>query len=119
MWDLYDDKARATLSRDGIYLEPSDYGEPYEITTELLSDGQNHLLLEKGLDVSFPTRILQGSDDHEVPPPHAIATFDALRGADVTLTYIKGGDHRLSTPGNLRLICDTALRLAERADGVE
>ena len=117
MWDKYDVRARAALSRDGIYLEPSYYGEPYEITAELISDGENHLLLEKGLDVPFPTRILQGSDDHEVPPSHALATFDGLRGGDVTITFIKGADHRLSTPGNLRLMCDTALRLAERADG--
>ena len=117
MWDRYDVRARAALNRDGIYLEPSAYGEAYEITAELVTDGEKHLLLEKGLDVPFPTRILQGSNDHEVPPSHALSTFDSLRGGDVTLTFIKGGDHRLSTPGNLRLMCDTVLRLAERADG--
>ncbi len=118
MWEKYDAVARASLRDDGIYLEPSDYGEPYEITTNLLADGEKHLLLNDGLEVNFPVRILQGTQDHDVPPPHAVKTFDALNGSDVTLTYIKGGDHRLSTPGNLRLICDTALRLAERADGV-
>ena len=117
MWERYDKAARDALRDDGIYREPSSYGEPYEITAQLIADGENHLLLEKGLDVPFPVRILQGSEDREVPPAHALLTYEALRGADVTLTYIKGGDHRLSTPGNLRLICETALRLAERADG--
>ena len=44
--------------------------------------------------------------------------FGALRGADVTLTLVKGGDHRLSTPGNLALLRETVLRLAERSEGV-
>jgi len=118
MWEKYDENARTALRNDGIYLEPSAYGDPYEITTTLLTDGEKHLLLDEGLDVNFPVRILQGTHDHEVPPPHAVKTFDALHGPDVTLTYIKSGDHRLSTPGHLRLICETALRLAERADGV-
>ena len=42
----------------------------------------------------------------------------ALRGADVTLTLIKGGDHRLSSPGQLALLRETVLRLAERAEGI-
>jgi hypothetical protein len=36
----------------------------------------------------------------------------------VTLTLIKDGDHRLSTPGNLALLRETVLRLAERSEGV-
>jgi dipeptidyl aminopeptidase/acylaminoacyl peptidase len=63
-------------------------------------------------------RILQGTKDPDVPPEHAAATFAALRGEDVTLTYIKDGDHRLSRPGDLRLFAETALSLAERADGL-
>jgi len=118
MWERFGEQARTALRNDGVYLEPSNYGEPYEITARLLADGEKHLLLQDGLDVNVPVRILQGTDDREVPPPHAVATFDALHGADVTLTYVKGADHRLATPGNLRLICDTTLRLAERADGV-
>lgn len=118
MWNKYDEKARTSLRDHGFYFEPSGFGDPYEITSRLIADGENHLLLEPGLDVPFPVRILQGSEDQEVPPAHALSTFEKLRGADVTLTFIKGGDHRLSTPGNLRLLCDTALRLAERADGI-
>jgi dipeptidyl aminopeptidase/acylaminoacyl peptidase len=63
-------------------------------------------------------RILQGDADPDVPASHAVKLFGALSGADVTLTLIKGGDHRLSTPGNLTLLRETVLRLAERADGI-
>jgi hypothetical protein len=53
-----------------------------------------------------------------VPPAHAVKVFGCLRGPDVTLTLIKGGDHRLSTPGNLALLRETVLRLAERSEGI-
>ena len=118
MWDRFDDKAREDLRRDGIYLEPSSYGAPYEITAKLLADGVQHQILPEGLHVPFPIRILQGADDVEVPVSHAIKTFDALSGPDQTLTIIKNGDHRLSTPVQLKLLCDAVLNLAERADGV-
>jgi dipeptidyl aminopeptidase/acylaminoacyl peptidase len=60
---------------------------------------------------------LEGDQDPDVPPAHALKVFTALRGADVTFTLVKGGDHRLSTPGNLSLIREAALSLAEHADG--
>ena len=118
MWDRFDEQARATLRSKGLYLEPSSYGAPYEITAQLLADGTKHLLLKEGLHLGFPVRILQGTDDAEVPPTHALKTLEALSGPDVTLSLIKGGDHRLSTPGHLKLMCEAALNLAERADGV-
>jgi alpha-beta hydrolase superfamily lysophospholipase len=118
MWDNFDDAAKEHLRNSGIYLQPSEYGAPYEITTKLLADGEQHQILTDGLNLPFPVRILQGTEDTEVPVAHAIDTFDALSGPDITITMIKNGDHRLSTPTQLKIICDTVLNLAERADGV-
>jgi pimeloyl-ACP methyl ester carboxylesterase len=117
MWDQFTDRDKLELEETGVYLRPSDYGEPYTITAELLADGQDHLLFPTGLELPFPVRILQGSKDHDVPPSHALKTFEALRGPDVSMTLIKDGDHRLSNPSQLQLIKETVLRLAERADG--
>lgn len=75
-------------------------------------------MLKDGLDCHCPVRILQGDEDPDVPATHAVKVFNALHGNDITLTLIKGGDHRLSSPGQLALIRETVLRLAERADGV-
>ena len=110
--------AREELLERGVYLRPSDYGEPYAITLKLLEDGAQHLLLGEGLSLPMPVRILQGSDDVDVPPAHAVKTFEALEASDITLTFLKGGDHRLSTAVQLRIIQETVLQLAERADGV-
>jgi pimeloyl-ACP methyl ester carboxylesterase len=118
MWNTFPAHVRAELAEKGLYRRPSPYGEPYVITARLISDGEKHLMLKEGLDCAFPVRILQGDDDSEVPSTHAVKVFDALRGNDITFTLVKGGDHRLSSPGQLALIRETVLRLAERADGV-
>ena len=118
MWDKFDEKARAELRDNGVYYEPSAYGDPYAITAGLLADGLMHLILPEGMNLPVPVRILQGTEDAEVPVDHAVKTFNALGGPDVTLSLIKGGDHRLSSPSQLRLMCNTALNLAERSDGV-
>jgi pimeloyl-ACP methyl ester carboxylesterase len=118
MWDMFTDQARRDIMSAGMWRRPSLYGEPYVITRRLIEDGGKHLLLKDGLDVACPVRILQGDADPDVPAAHAVKVFGALRGADVTLSLIKGGDHRLSTPGNLTLLRETVLRLAERADGI-
>ncbi|PZF76640.1 alpha/beta hydrolase [Aestuariivirga litoralis] len=118
MWDEFPEAVRTELNDKGVWLRPSAYGEPYAITRRLIEDGRRHLMLNQGLDVACPVRILQGDADPDVPAAHAVKVFGALRGADVTLTLIKGGDHRLSTPANLSLLRDTVLRLAERSEGI-
>jgi pimeloyl-ACP methyl ester carboxylesterase len=118
MWNKFGDAEKAELKETGVYMQPSAYGEPYEITTRLLADGMQHMIFEDGLNLPFPVRILQGSEDADVPPAHAIKTFEALNGSDISLTFIKGGDHRLSTPGQIQMIQETVLRLAERAEGI-
>jgi pimeloyl-ACP methyl ester carboxylesterase len=118
MWDEFPDEVRKELAEKGVWLRPSLYGEPYAITARLIEDGRKHLMLGAGLDVDCPVRILQGDQDPDVPGAHAVKVFGALRGADVTLTLIKGGDHRLSSPGQLALLRETVLRLAERAEGI-
>ena len=118
MWEQFSREAKDELIDRGVYLRPSDYGEPYAITMKLIEDGEYHVLLEEGLRLPCPVRILQGSADTDVPPAHAVKTFEALEGSDITLTFLKGGDHRLSTAVQLRIIQETVLQLAERADGI-
>lgn len=118
MWDQFDDQAREDLATAGVTMRPSLYGEPYAITARLIADGETHLMLKEGLDCDCPVRILQGDEDPDVPPAHAMKVFGAIRGGDVTMTLIKGGDHRLSSPGQLRLLRETVMALANRSDGM-
>ena len=116
MWPEMREADRETLVRDGVWHRPSAYGAPYPITLKLIEDGLAHTLLDDGLSLPFPVRIVQGTDDEDVPPKHALRVMDALQG-DVTMTLVKGGDHRLSSPPQLRVIREAVLQLALRSDG--
>jgi pimeloyl-ACP methyl ester carboxylesterase len=116
MWDQFPDAVKREVMENGVWARPSAYGEAYQITRGLIEDGRQHLMLAEGLAVHCPVRILQGDADPDVPPAHAAKVFSALRGEDVTLTLIKGGDHRLSASHQLDLLGETVLALAERAD---
>jgi pimeloyl-ACP methyl ester carboxylesterase len=117
MWDEFSPEQRADIADDGLTYLASGYGPPYPITRGLIEDGKRHLILTRGIATEVPVRILQGTRDTDVPPEHAIRTFDAISGDDVTLQMIKHGDHRLSAPPYLRLLNDTVLSLAQRSDG--
>ncbi len=97
MWKGFSDEVRATLTRDGLYREPSEYDdEPYEITLNLITEGRTHLLLGAPIAFAGPVRILQGMKDDSVPWQHAMRLAAALTSDDVVVNLAKAGDHRLS-----------------------
>lgn len=100
-----DAEARRGLETDGVWMRPSDYGEPYPITRQLLEDGARWSILPGPVPIEAPSRILQGAEDPDVPWRHALELAQAMNGRDVVFQLIKDGDHRLSRPGDLsRLI---------------
>lgn len=104
MWLRFPAELREALMRDGVYMRPSDYGEPYAITRALIEEGRGHLLGGTGFDPGCPVRILQGLRDPDVPWRHALRLVDLLGGEDVRLTLIKDGEHRLSREQDLALL---------------
>lgn len=115
MWDRYPPEVRAVLERDGVYHEPSDYGEePYTVTRELIEDGRRHLLLGGPIALSFPARLIHGLKDEVVPWETSLRLSEALAGDDVEVALVKAGDHRLSEPQDLDRLFDTLTRLTER-----
>ena len=102
MWTGFDDAIRKTIMDEGIYYEPSDYDEPYEISRELILDGRENLLLDTPINFGGPVRILQGLKDTSVPAAHAQKLIDALTSNDVEMTLVKDGDHSLSTERDLK-----------------
>jgi pimeloyl-ACP methyl ester carboxylesterase len=98
------------LAADGVWLRPSDYGDPYPITKILLEDGARWSILgAKPVPIEVPIRILQGGADPDVPWRHALELAQAIKGEDVVFSLIKDGDHRLSRPQDIaRLIAAVA-----------
>ena len=104
MWNRFSPEVRQEIETNGVWLRPSQYGEPYPITRALIEEGRNHLLLGGAIDVGCPVRILQGAQDPDVPWRHAFALAHRLPADDVVLTMIQDGDHRLSRPQDIARI---------------
>jgi pimeloyl-ACP methyl ester carboxylesterase len=104
MWSGFSAEVRREIETNGVWLRPSQYGEPYPITRALIEEGRNHLLLGSAIEVGCPVRILQGAQDPDVPWQHAFALAHRLPREDVVLTMIQDGDHRLSRPQDIARI---------------
>jgi pimeloyl-ACP methyl ester carboxylesterase len=101
MWKGFSPEIRHEIETKGVWLRPSEYGEPYPITRSLIEEGRKHLLLGSAIEVGCPVRILQGAQDPDVPWRHAFALAHRLPADDVVLTVIQDGDHRLSRPQDI------------------
>jgi pimeloyl-ACP methyl ester carboxylesterase len=104
MWNNFPPEIQQEIKAKGVWMRPSQYGEPYPITRALIEEGRNHLLLGSAIEVGCPVRILQGAQDPDVPWQHAFALAHRLPTEDVVLTMIQDGDHRLSRPQDIARI---------------
>jgi pimeloyl-ACP methyl ester carboxylesterase len=59
------------------------------------------------IPLACPVRLLQGMEDPDVPWRTSLALVERLAGADVQVTLIKDGDHRLSRDQDLTLLART------------
>lgn len=94
------------LHHRGRVEQPSQYGpDPYILTERLITDGASHLLFDKGtITTGCPVTIVQGAEDPDVPPAHAIKLLTHLTQDPVTFTLIPGGDHRLSRDEDIEVL---------------
>ncbi|MFM8701222.1 MAG: alpha/beta hydrolase [Hyphomicrobiales bacterium] len=105
LWDRLDMETRKILKKRGKWVRSSDRG-PITLTSKLIDDGRNHLLLDHPIHTGCPVRILQGMEDTDVPWQHAVRLIERLAGESASLTLIKGGDHSLSRPREISLLLD-------------
>jgi pimeloyl-ACP methyl ester carboxylesterase len=108
---------RARLMREGVVHLPSQYGSPAPITRALIEDGRNHLLMSAPIALDCPVRLLHGQADPDVPWEMALRIADRVTSPDVLVTVVKDGDHRLSRPQDLALLCRTVGALLVAEDG--
>lgn len=97
---------REALERDGQVAIPSEYGpDPYIYTKALIDDGASNRLLTGPIPFDGPVRLLQGQQDPDVPWEIALKIAEKLTTPNVRLHLVKDGDHRLSRPEDLDLLC--------------
>ena len=103
---------RAALQREGRLERPSQYSpEPSVFTWKLTEEGRNHLLLAKPLKLPCPVRLLHGQSDPDVPWEYSLQIARHLDAPEVISTFVKGGDHRLSTPADIARLIATVEEL--------
>jgi pimeloyl-ACP methyl ester carboxylesterase len=115
LWGKLSPEAQAKLARDGHIAIPSAYGPaPMVLTQRLIEEGRAHALLHAPIPFSGPVRLLHGQADPDVPWQHSLKIAEQLTSPDVRLTFVKDGDHRLSRPQDLALLCATVDELSGR-----
>jgi pimeloyl-ACP methyl ester carboxylesterase len=102
IWDGFSPDIRQAIETTGRYERPSSYGDgPYVITRGLIESGARHALLHAPIPIQAPVRILHGMADADVPWRLSLELAERIESPDVRLTFIKAGDHRLSTEADL------------------
>ena len=97
----------AQLETEGRVLIDDYYGgEPYPVTRALLDEAQSHLLLGGPIAIRCPVRLIHGQRDADVPWETSLRLADRLAAADVAVTLVKSGEHRLSRPKDLARLRD-------------
>lgn len=110
---LVDMGEEGRLQRCGYVDLPSDYddGRPYRISHRLLEEGDRHLLLESGIPIRVPVRLIHGQCDADIPWQHSLRIAARLENDDVEVHLVKQGDHRLSSAQDLRRLLATVASL--------
>ena len=110
----YSAEEKAAIQRHGRLEQPSPYGaEPQLTTLGFWRSGQAMLLLQREIPIDCPVRLIHGDSDQDVPLEVAFRLKDKLRSADVQVTVIKGGGHRLSEAHEIETILRTVSSLVE------
>ena len=117
IWNAFSPPQRQEMDAHGRVMLPNCMPgeEDYPITRRLIEEGRDHLLLGGTLDIHCPVHLLHGMRDPDVPWQLSVELAQKLAREDVTVTLLKNGDHRLSTPENLALIRDSVAKMASAA----
>ncbi|WP_298915133.1 alpha/beta hydrolase [uncultured Roseobacter sp.] len=103
-WASFSEAQKQQLTREGRVEIPSDYMEPYIITSRMIEDGREQLVLRSDLDLPFPVRCLQGTADTAVSTETALRLLQHATCPDMRLMLVKDADHRFSDGPCLALI---------------
>ena len=92
----------------GFCRTTSDYSEEgLMVTRKLIDDGPNNFVMIRPLELPFPTRLLQGTDDRDVDQSVAVNLLNHIKGEDVRLQLVKGEGHSFSSKLALSIIEQT------------
>ena len=104
----YSAPQKEQLARGAVIYEANAYGpEPSPTYPDFWNDGQANRMLEDQIPLDCPVRLIHGQADADVPWETSLRLAAALRSADVQVTLVKDGDHRLSRSCDIALLLST------------
>jgi pimeloyl-ACP methyl ester carboxylesterase len=108
----YDAAKKASLAAGQPVFEDNPYGpEPTPTYPDFWADGEAQRLMGGAIALDCPVRLLHGQADADVPFETSLRLAEALHSADVQVTLIKDGDHRLSRDADIALLLRTIAAL--------
>lgn len=108
----YSDGQKAQLEAGQAVYEDNPYGpDPTPTFPGFWADGQANRLLDRPIPLDCPVRLIHGQADPEVPWRISLQLAAQLRSADVQVTLVKDGDHRLSRDADIALLLRTIAAL--------
>ena len=103
---------KAQLAAGETVLEVNPHGPEMTPTYPAFwFDGEAQRLLDRDIALTCPVRLLHGQADADVPWQTVLRLAQALRSADVQVTLVKDGDHRLSRTSDITLLLQTIAAL--------
>jgi pimeloyl-ACP methyl ester carboxylesterase len=103
---------KAELVAGRTIYEDNPYGpEPTPTHARFWADGEGNRLLGGAIPLDCPVRLIHGQQDPDVPWDISLKLAERLRSAEVQVTLVKDGDHRLSREADIALIVRTVLTL--------
>ena len=107
-WARLDPAQQREFRARGVITLPSEYDPAgYTYHRALFEEAAGHLVLRDKLAIDCPVRLLHGLSDASVPWRRSLDIAERLTSADVTVTLVKDGDHRLSAPADLARLAQT------------
>ena len=96
---------KLTMLSERRLERPSRYGDaPMVYTGAFWQSGEANRVMFGEIAIDVPVRLLQGMADAEVPWNRTVRLAELIRSADVQVTLIKQGDHRLSRDADIALL---------------
>lgn len=106
-WGFSDEQQADLLTGQAVFEENAYGPQPTPTFPEFWVDGQANLLLDTDIALTCPVRLLHGQEDSDVPWEVSLRLAESLRSADVQVTLVKDGDHRLSRDADIALLLRT------------